>query len=129
MAMKMRGEAVLYKGTEDETWGICESASVAFEADKKEIRNGQGDTVGLLYTDTGKKKFTGTYTPLAKGAATDPPQKDDLIGEALTIKDPRGGAATMTVYIDNATLARKKGDACEFNIDGYYYPNVVVPAP
>ena len=126
MSMKLRGEAVLWPGTDDETWGICESASVAFEGNKKEIQRGDGDTVGLLYTDTGKKKFTGTYTPLAKAADTDPVKKEDLIGESLTVKDPQGGTKTMTIYIDNATVGRKKGDSCEFNIDGYYYPNLVV---
>ena len=47
MSMKQIGTAVLNPGTSDETWGICESAEVSPEAEKKEINNGEGDTVGL----------------------------------------------------------------------------------
>lgn len=57
MSMKQVGLAVLHPGTPDEVWGICESQDINLEADKKEIKNGEGDTVSLLYTDTGKKSF------------------------------------------------------------------------
>ena len=53
MSMKQVGKAVLYPGTPDEIWGICESQELAREAEKKEVTNGIGDTVGLIYTDVG----------------------------------------------------------------------------
>lgn len=116
MSMKQIGTAVLNPGTDDETWGICESAEVSPEAEKKEINNGEGDTVGLLYTNCGKIKFSGTFTPLAGQTGT-PVTDDDLIGSELQIGDKK-------YYIDSATFSRKKGDVSEFKIEGYYYPKI-----
>lgn len=121
MAMKQVGTAVLHPGTDDEAWGICESSDVALEAEKKEITDGKGDTVGLLYTNVGKKKFSGTFTPLAAESGS-PVEKDDLIGTEMDFKV--AGAKTLKIYIDTATFKRKKGDASEFSIEGYYYPGV-----
>lgn len=121
MSMKQVGTAVLYPGTSDEVWGLCETQEQGFEANKKEIDNGEGNTVGLLYTNVGKKKFSGTYTPLASATET-PVTKDDLIGEKLTFKT--GGEKTLEIYIDSATFSRKKGDVSEFKIEGYYYPEI-----
>lgn len=121
MAMKQIGKAVLNPGTSDEVWGICESSGVALEATKKEVDNGEGDTVGIVYTNVGKKKFTGTFTPLA-GTQNSPVEKDDLIGSQLDVK--LGGDKTLKIYIDSAEFKRKKGDLSEFTIDGYYYPGV-----
>jgi len=118
--MKQIGKAVLFPGTEDEEWGICETAEVSPEANKKEIPNGAGDTVGLLYTDVGKKKFSGTYTPLAAGESTI--TADDLIGTKMTVNFASG--ISIEIYIDTATLTRKKGDVSEFKIEGYYYPEI-----
>ena len=118
--MKQIGKAVLFPGTEDEAWGICETAEVSPEANKKEIPDGAGDTVGLLYTDVGKKKFSGTYTPLAAGSET--VTADDIIGSKMTITFASG--STLEIYIDTATLTRKKGDVSEFKIEGYYYPEI-----
>lgn len=123
MGMKQIGTAVLYPGTADEVWGICESQEQALEAEKKEIANGEGDTVGLIYTDVGKKKFSGTYTPLAGVDADNPVTKDDLIGEKLAFKID-DGKNTINIYIDSATFSRKKGDVSEFKIEGYYYPGI-----
>ena len=120
MSMKQIGKAVLYPGTEDETWGLCETAELSPEANKKEIDNGEGDTVGLLYSNAGRKKFSGTYTPLAAGAAT--VTADDIIGSKMTVTFAEG--VTYDIYIDTATLTRKKGDAPEFKIEGYYYPEI-----
>ena len=120
--MKQIGKAVLWPGTDDETWGICESSEQAQEANKKEIDDGSGDTVGLLYTNVGKKKFSGTYTPLAAATANDPVNAESLIGETMTVKI--GGEKTLKIYIDSATFSRKKGDVSEFKIDGYYYPKI-----
>ena len=118
--MKQIGKAVLYPGTADETWGLCETAEVSPEGEKKEINNGEGDTVGLIYTNTGRKKFSGTYTPLAAGAET--VTADDIIGSEMTVTFAEG--VTYDIYIDTATLTRKKGDVPEFKIEGYYYPEI-----
>lgn len=63
MSMKKIGKAVLYPGTPDEVWGICESQDINLEADKKEVKNGTGDTVAVLYTDVGKKNFPAPTPP------------------------------------------------------------------
>ena len=118
--MKQIGKAVLYPGTADEIWGLCETAEVSPEGEKKEINDGSGDTVGLLYTNNGRKKFSGTYTPLAAGAAT--VTADDIIGSKMTVTFAEG--VTYDIYIDTATLTRKKGDITEFKIEGYYYPEI-----
>lgn len=118
--MKQIGKAVLYPGTADEIWGLCETAEVSPEGEKKEINDGSGDTVGLLYTNNGRKKFSGTYTPLAAGAAT--VTADDIIGSKMTVTFAEG--VTYGIYIDTATLTRKKSDVSEFKIEGYYYPEI-----
>lgn len=118
--MKQIGKAVLFPGTTDEAWGICETAELSPEAEKKEINDGSGDTVGLLYTNKGKKKFSGTYTPLAEGSET--LTSDDLIGSDMEITFAED--ITVKIYVDTATLTRKKGDVSEFKIEGYYYPNI-----
>ena len=66
MSMKKIGKAVLYPGTPDEVWGICESQDINLEADKKEVKNGTGDTVAVLYTDVGKKKIFRHLHPLRR---------------------------------------------------------------
>lgn len=122
MSMKQVGLAVLHPGTPDEVWGICESQDINLEADKKEIKNGEGDTVSLLYTDTGKKKFSGTFTPLAIEGET-PVESDDLVGEELEFK-VKDGKNTLKIHVDSASFKRKKGDTSEFSIEGYYYPKI-----
>ena len=121
MTMKQIGAAVLNPGTTDEAWGYCESTDIGHEGEKKEIANGEGDTVGLLYTNTGRKKFSGTYTPLAAAGA--PVTEDDLVGSELVVNTT--GTTTLTIYIDSASFKRKKGDVSEFTVEGYYYPSVV----
>ena len=118
--MKQIGKAVLYPGTEDETWGLCESAEVARDANKIEVDNGEGDTVGLIYTNNGRKKFSGTYTPLAAGEST--VTEDDIIGSKMTVTFAED--VTYEIYIDSAVLTRKRGDKSEFKIEGYYYPEI-----
>lgn len=126
MSMKQIGTAVLYPGTPDEVWGICESQDINLEAEKQEIKNGEGDTVSLLYTDTGKKKFSGTFTPLAVADGS-PVTEDDLIGEEIELKI-EDGKKTLKIYIDSAAFKRKKGDKSEFTIEGYYYPKIAAAA-
>ena len=126
MSMKQIGAAVLFPGTPDETWGYCESQDISHEAEKTEIKDGDGDTKGVLFTDVGKKKFDGTYTPLAAAGSNDPPKlaATDLIGKTLTVHVD-GGTDTLVIVVENAAFKRKKGDVSEFSISGYYYPELV----
>ena len=126
MSMKQIGAACLFPGTPDETWGYCESQDISPEAEKSEIKDGSGDTKGVLFTDVGKKKFDGTYTPLATAGTNDPPKlaADDLIGKTLTVHVDNG-TSTLTIVVETASFKRKKGDVSEFSIGGYYYPELV----
>lgn len=121
MSMKQCGKAVLNPGTVDETWGLCDDIEIAQEADKEQIKNGEGDTVGLLYTDQ-RRKVSGNYTPLAAGATGGPVVKEDLIGEELELKLP--GDKTIKVRVDDASLKHTRGSVPTFTFSGYHYPNV-----
>ena len=108
MAITQVGQkAVLNPGTQDETWGICIQSEVSPEPNKHEIQNGAGDTEILMYTDTGKKKFSGTYVPLSDVTAEP--------GDVLQV----GG---MFITVDSVTKTRKRGDVPEYKIEGTYYP-------
>ena len=119
--MKTKGQAVLYWGTADASWGFCDSLEVVQEAEKEAIRYGSGDTVGVQFTDL-RKKVTGTFTPLSGAAATDPPLAESLIGEVLEITLAEG--RRLTVLIDGATLRLKRGSSAEFVFSGYHYPGM-----
>ena len=125
MSMKQVGTAVLNPGTPDEVWGYCETQDISHEADKEPIKDGAGDTKGVLFTDI-RQKYDGTYTPLASAGSSDPPKLSatDLIGETLSMKVD-GGSTTLSVVVESASFKRKKGGASEFSISGYYYPQLV----
>ena len=61
------GVALLNPGAEDEIWGLCTDITVEPEAEKDPIKNGDGDTVGLLYTDK-RRKVTANYEPISPAA-------------------------------------------------------------
>lgn len=122
MAIKYKGKAVLNPGTKDETWGLCDDLEIAHEADKEQIKNGDGDTVGLQYTDL-RQKVSGNYTPLVAATETDPPCKDDLIGEELTIT-LHGTGKSIKIIVDDASIKYKRGGVSTFAISGYYYPKL-----
>lgn len=124
MSIKQVGTAVLYPGTPDEVWGYCETQDVTPEAEKEAIRDGSGDTKGVLFSDI-RTKFDGTYTPLAAAGTTDPPKltAGDLIGKTLTVHVD-GGSDTMTIVVESASFKRKKGGVSEFTISGYHYPGL-----
>lgn len=124
--MKQKGKAVLNPGTKDEAWGLCDDLEIGQEADKEQVKNGEGDTVGVIFTDA-RKKVSGNYTPLASATENDPPCKDDLIGEELTIT-LHGTAKTIKVIVDDAALKYKRGSVSTFSFSGYYYPNLTVGA-
>lgn len=121
MSMKQKGKAVLNPGTVDEVWGLCDDIEIGDEADKEQVKNGDGDTVGLIYTDK-RRKVSGNYTPLAEGATGGPVTKEDLIGEELELKLP--GEKTIKIIVDDASLKHTRGTIPTFSISGYYYPNL-----
>lgn len=125
MSMKQKGKAVLNPGTVDEVWGLCDDIEIGNEADKEQVKNGDGDTVGLIYTDK-RRKVSGNYTPLAEGATGGPVTKDDLIGEELELKLP--GEKTIKIIVDEASLKHTRGTIPTFSISGYYYPNLTASA-
>ncbi len=121
MAIKQIGKAVLNPGTPDEVWGICESQELTQEADKQVISDGQGETVGLIYTDVGRRKFSASFIPLA-GASDSPVEASELVGEALEFTRP--GGTKIVIRIDSAVLRSRKGGLPEFAVEGYRYPGV-----
>jgi|GEM_PF-3183054 len=122
--MKQVGTAVLNPGTPDEVWGYCETQDISHEADKEQIKDGNGDTKGVLFTDI-RQKYDGTYTPLASAGTNDPPKLTaaDLIGKTMSMK-VGDGASTLAVVVESASFKRKKGGVPEFAISGYYYPEL-----
>ena len=106
MSMKQKGKAVLNPGTVDEVWGLCDDIEIGDEADKEQVKNGDGDTVGLIYTDK-RRTVSGNYTPLAEGATGGPVTKEDLIGEELELKLP--GEKTIKIIVDEASLKHTRG--------------------
>lgn len=118
--MKESGIAVLKWGTENETWGFCEDLSISDEADKTQIKNGDDDTVGLIYSDI-RQKVTGNYTPLA-GQSSPPFTKADIIGSSLTVKTDDTG--TISIIVDNAEKKYQKGNIATWSVTGYNYPNI-----
>lgn len=121
--MIQRGTAVLNPGTEDMRWGLCTDFERSLEADKEQVKQGDGATVGLLYTDP-RTKYSCTYTPLAAATEADPPLEDAeaLIGKLVTVKEPSG--TEVSFYIDSATLTGKQGGVPTFKLEGYKYSQV-----
>lgn len=122
MSIKQVGVGVLNPGTVDEAWGLCDDLEIGQEADKEPVKNGDGDTVGSLYTDI-RKKVTGNYTPKASAGANTPPTADDLIGETITIT-LHGTGNTISVVVEEASMKYKRGGVPTFAISGYYYPHL-----
>ncbi|MDD5698491.1 MAG: hypothetical protein PHH77_07725 [Victivallaceae bacterium] len=121
MSKVTQGEAVLNHGTVDEVWGFAENVNVADEADKKQIKNGEGDTQAVIYTDI-RKKLTASFTPLAAGSETTPVGKADIIGSRLEIKTE--GSNSIEIVVDSAEIEYKTGDVSTFKVEGYYYPEL-----
>jgi len=123
-SITVKGTALLNPGTHDETWGLLKDFTKGHEADKEVVKDGNGNTVSVLYTDA-RTKVSGTFTPLAAATSTQPPKMDaaSLIGSTLSFTGEAEGTA-ITIYIEGAELSGSQGKAPSFKIDGYYYPNV-----
>jgi hypothetical protein len=121
MGMKQKGIATLNPGAPDQSWGKCRNLEIADEAEKETIPNGDGDTVGIIYSDV-RKKVSGEFIPLAD-QANSPVTDEDLIGKTLEIK-LHDENTTLNVIVDNASMAYEAGKSAKFKFDGYHYPHV-----
>ena len=122
----VKGTAIMNPGTLDATWGLLKDYNCGTEADKEQIKDGDGDTVAVLYTDV-RQKVTATFTPLAAAAVTDPPKMDaeDLIGSKLSFT-PATGGTVIDIMIDSAELSGTQGKASSFKIEGYKYRKITL---
>ena len=109
------GQAVLTWGTKDFTsYGICENLEKKAGGDKDQIKDGDNDTVGLVFSDL-NTGVTVEFTPLS--GTTIPDDLTTLIGGELALAD-------QTIIIDDVTLKYTKGKASTFSISGTDYPNL-----
>ena len=115
MTMKSVGIATLNPGAPDETWGKCRNLEVTPEGDKEPIKDGAGDTVGVLYTDI-RRKLTGEYTPLVEAGSTIS-DGTEMVGKTLSVNG-------VSALIDTASMRRESGKAATYKIEGYVYPNL-----
>ena len=121
MGMKTKGVATLNPGAPDQSWGKCRNLEITDEAEKETITNGDGDTVGIIYSDV-RKKVTGEFIPLA-GSGDSPLEKEDIVGHSLAIT-LHGTNNTISVLVDSAAKSYEAGKSSKFKFDGYYYPNL-----
>ena len=121
MGMKTKGVATLNPGSPDQTWGKCRNLEITDEAEKETITNGDGDTVGIIYSDV-RQKVSGEFIPLAD--QTDSPvESEDIVGKTLAIT-LHGTQNSINVVVDTATKSYEAGKAAKFKFDGYVYPNL-----
>lgn len=121
MGMKTKGVATLNPGSPDQTWGKCRNLEITDEAEKETITNGDGDTVGIIYSDA-RKKVSGEFIPLAD-QANSPVEEEDIVGYTLAIT-LHGTQKAINVVVDTATKSYEAGKAAKFKFDGYVYPNL-----
>lgn len=121
MGMKTKGVATLNPGAPDQSWGKCRNLEITDEAEKETITNGDGDTVGIIYSDV-RKKVTGEFIPLADSADS-PLEEEDIVGNTLAIT-LHGTQNAINVVVDTATKSYEAGKSAKFKFDGYVYPNL-----
>ncbi|MBR2872455.1 MAG: hypothetical protein IKB99_03060 [Lentisphaeria bacterium] len=121
MGMKTKGVATLNPGTPDQSWGKCRNLEITDEAEKETITNGDGDTVGIIYSDV-RQKVTGEFIPLADSEKS-PLEEEDIVGYTLAIT-LHGTQKAINVVVDTATKSYEAGKAAKFKFDGYVYPNL-----
>ena len=122
MGMKTKGVATLNPGAPDQSWGKCRNLEITDEAEKETITNGDGDTVGIIYSDV-RQKVSGEFIPLAD-QPNSPVESEDIVGKTLAVT-LHGTSNTINVVVDTATKSYEAGKAAKFKFDGYVYPNLV----
>ena len=121
MGMKTKGVATLNPGAPDQSWGKCRNLEITDEAEKETIPNGDGDTVGIIYSDV-RKKVSGEFIPLAD-QPNSPVESEDIVGKTLAVT-LHGTTNIINVIVDTATKSYEAGKASKFKFDGYVYPNL-----
>ena len=121
MGMKTKGVATLNPGAPDQSWGKCRNLEITDEAEKETITNGDGDTVGIIYSDV-RQKVSGEFIPLADQDDS-PVESEDIVGKTLAVT-LHGTANTINVIVDTATKSYETGKASKFKFDGYVYPSL-----
>ena len=120
MAIKQVGIATLNPGAPDQSWGKCRNFEVANEAEKEALMDGEGNTVGLIFSDI-KTKCSGEFIPLASGGTT--LTESDLIGRKLDIS-MHGGGGGYSVVVESASMSYEAGKSAKFKFEGYCYPQL-----
>ena len=122
--MKERGLGTLWYGTTDEVWGKCDDISRKPVPEIDKLKNGQNQTVGLIFTDEDVKEVTANFTLLAGAGESDPPNLDekDLLGEDLLVTFHDG--STETIIVEDCELKRSAGKRATFMVKGTSYPGV-----
>lgn len=116
--MKTVGQAVLKFGTDPSTsYGIAENISRKPVAEKEKIKDGENNTVGLVFSDE-VLEVSADFTPLSGNTIS----LDDLLGSEATIGDD-------TFIVEDAEEKYAKGKAMAFSIKGTVYPNLVEETP
>lgn len=121
------GIGVLVYGTraQDNVWGLCDDITDKPQKDKEEVEDGDGDTVGLIYTKP-RRQITMNYTPLATATATDPPKiLGTLIGKTMTVLTPDG--TSLVCYVDECEMKATRKAKATMAITATYYP-AITPA-
>ena len=106
-----KGSEVVF-GVTAEEYGLAEDISIAEEADKAEIENGQGEVVGTIHFKQ-RTKVTATYTPLSSSSIP-------MVGSKVTL----GGMAG--VILDSVEKKSKRGAVQTWAISGYFYPSIII---
>jgi hypothetical protein len=107
--------AALKFGTQDETWGYCESLSVKYSSEKEEIKNGQGDIKSIIYHGQ-KASISGSYSyPTADSTAF-------AVGQSMTFTLEAG--KTLVAYVDSWGTEYKQGAHATRSFEATYYPDL-----
>ncbi len=102
-------------GTKDTTWGLMESLELKDEADKIEIQDGNGDVVGLIYTN---HRTAVSFSFNLKGNGT----FNTTIGGELEL--PYEVDKKIKIIIDSLSKSYSRGAITGYSGEGVAYPKL-----
>ena len=118
MSSKQVGTAVLNFGTKDETWGLVDSLTVKYQAEKEEHKDGDGNIVSVVYHGA-KLAISGSFTKLAAVGAGASTLKS---GDTLTFK--LDGTNTIVAIVDSWSDEYKRATASVRSFEATFYPDL-----